>query len=168
MQIANECSASADTVVVGIDDTPPAVDLPATINLCDEETIVIDAGVAGVSYLWNNLSQSSSIAVSDPGLYSVTVSNSCGMDIDSVEVIDIGSAPTVSLGPELSLCPGDVVVLSPASSDVISWLWHDGSTGTSFEVSSAGTVTVQVSNDCGVSVDSILITMLPDIPVFSH
>ncbi len=165
LQIANMCSDASDTVVVSLNNNPPSLNLPASIDLCSGDTAVINSGISGVQFLWNSGSQASSISVFTPGLYSLTVSNSCGSDADTVIVNDAGSAPTVSLGQDISLCAGDASLITPASSDVISWLWQDGSTGPDYNVTGPGQLTVQVSNNCGVSYDTLISTLLPAVPV---
>ncbi len=164
LQISNMCGMASDTVVVTNNGNPPVVDLPASITLCSGSITTIDAGISGVQYLWSDGSQGSSITTSNPGIYSLTVSNTCGIDSDRVVVVDAGPPPTVLLDADISICPGEIVLLSPVSSGVQSWLWQDGSTGSTFNVSSPGLITVQVSNNCGVNYDSINVALLPATP----
>ncbi|HLF63538.1 MAG TPA: gliding motility-associated C-terminal domain-containing protein [Saprospiraceae bacterium] len=164
LQISDACSSASDTIVITSNANPPNVDLPASVDLCQGDTVVIDAGVTGVQYLWSDASQLSSLSIHDPGSYSLTVSNACGSDADTIVILDAGPAPTVLLGADLSLCPGDVVNVIPVSSDVQSWLWQDSSTSSSLNVSSAGIVYVQGTNQCGLANDTINVTMLPATP----
>ncbi|HLF63483.1 MAG TPA: hypothetical protein VI603_07015, partial [Saprospiraceae bacterium] len=169
VQIADGCTSASDTVIVTFNANPPDIDLPASVDLCQGDTVVIDAGVTGVQYLWNDASTGSAttapeLIVTTSGIYYLQVSNACGTDADTIMIIDAGPAPTVSLGADLSLCPGDVMNVIPVSSDVQSWLWHDSSTSSSFSVSAAGVVYVEASNQCGQAGDTIQVTMLPATP----
>jgi len=165
LQISNACGAASDSVIVAINSNPPIVDLLPMINLCSGDVVTIDAGISGVQYLWSDGSQTSSINVSNPGLYSITVSNTCGIDSDSIVVVDAGLPPSIALGPDISICPGEIIVLSPVSSNVNSWNWQDGSSQLTYVVNSPGLVSVQVSNNCGVSADSINVALLPAVPL---
>ncbi|MFZ1677447.1 MAG: hypothetical protein WAT91_09245, partial [Saprospiraceae bacterium] len=164
LQISNACSSASDTVMVSLNANPPQVDLPSSLSLCQSDTLLVDSGISGVQFLWNDGSQSSSLSVASPGLYSLTVSNVCGADADTITIIDAGPAPSVSLGQDVSFCMGDTFFLTPISSDVVSWLWHDGSSSSTFDVSSPGLVTVQVNNNCGISYDTLMSTLLPSVP----
>src|SRR4029079_6938730 len=104
LQIANMCSTSADTVIVGIDNTPPDLNLPSSLNLCQNDTLVLDAGISGVQFLWNDGSSLPTLDILSPGAYSLTVSNTCGMDSDTILINDAGPQPVVSLGSDISLC----------------------------------------------------------------
>jgi len=164
VQASDLCTSASDTIQVTLNNNPPQLSLPAQLSLCQGQTLLLDAGVGGVTYLWNDNSQASTLSVSSPGSYSLTVSNSCGTDADTVSVLDGGPAPLVSLGIDVSLCAGDVVTLTPAFSDVTSWLWNDGSTSPTYNVTGAGLVTVEVSNSCGTSFDTLNATILPATP----
>ncbi|HUR31786.1 MAG TPA: gliding motility-associated C-terminal domain-containing protein [Saprospiraceae bacterium] len=166
LQMSNSCNAVSDTVVVTGNSNPPSINLPDSMHLCASDTISIDAGISGVQFLWSMGSQSSSIDVAEPGIYSVTVTNSCGSDADTIIIVDAGPLPYVSLNADTSLCTGETIVLSPVASNVTSWLWNDGSTGSTLAINSSGLVTVQVSNNCGVSVDSLIVTELSVITGF--
>lgn len=165
LQVANMCSAASDTVIVTVDASPPSVDLPSTLSLCQGDTVVIASGISGVDFLWNNGSQNSSLTVFSPGTYSLLVTNSCGADTDTTVVSDAGDDPVVSLGADVSLCQGDAVVLTPVSTGVNTWLWQDGSTAPDFTITQAGVVFAKVTNDCGQDADTLLVSFLPDAPV---
>lgn len=165
LMISNGCSQAFDTVIVSVSNNPPVIQLPSGLNLCQGDTLQLEPGVSGVSYVWNDGSQASSIEVTLPGSYSLTVSNACGTDIDTVSVADAGPSPTVDIPADLSICPGDLVGLNPISSNVQTWLWQDGSGQPTFEVSQPGLVIVEVYNGCGSDSDSSLVVLLPPAPV---
>ena len=164
VQVSNMCSTASDTIVVAVNDDPPQVDLPSQLSLCQGQTITLDASITGVDYLWNDNSQSQQLVVNSAGTYSLTVTNTCGSDADTTIITDGGPAPLVELGNDVALCSGDVITLSPTFSNVDSWVWQDGSTMSSYTVSGAGTVTVEVINTCGNSFDTLQATLLPPVP----
>ncbi len=164
VQIFNTCEVVTDTINVTVNDSPPQIDLPDQVTLCQGATTTINAGIGGVSYLWNDGSTGSQLIVSSSGIYSLTVTNACGTDRDTVIVTDGGPAPLVSLGMDTSLCPGEIVVLMPSSANVDAWLWQDGSTLPTFTISNGGQYTVEVSNSCGTTYDTINAILLPPVP----
>ena len=164
VQVTNNCNQERDTIIVTVDDNPPQINLPDQATLCQGQTITLDAVIGGVTYLWNDDSQNQQLAVSTPGTYSLTVSNTCGMDVDTAIILDGGPAPFVALGNDVDLCPGDMVTLTPINSNVTSWLWHDGSTSSDFVITQPGMVTVQVTNDCSSTSDTLMVSLLPATP----
>lgn len=162
--VSNVCSSYSDTVIVTQENQPPVISLPDQITLCQGLIDTLDPEVTGVTYLWNDGSQLATLAVSDPGDYSLSVSNACGGDMHTVHVIDGGPMPTVSFGPDTMICPGTMLTLNPASANVNTWHWSDGSTSATYLVTNAGPVEVMVSNACGVALDTILIGLYDAIP----
>jgi gliding motility-associated-like protein len=164
VQVSNSCGMATDTITVSINGAPPVVDLPAQLTLCDGQTTLLDANLGGVSYLWNDNSSNQQLLINNPGTFSITVSNGCGSDQDTTLVIDGGPAPFVDLGLDTGICAGETITITPQSSDVSSWLWHDGSIESSIMVSTEGMVTVEVSNSCGIDADTMLVGLLPATP----
>ena len=165
--VMDQCTTSADTILITASNAPPDVDLPSALTLCQGQTIVVDALLAGVSYIWSDGTTDPSLPISLPGTYSLTVTNRCGADQDSVMVLDGGALPVIDLGLDIQLCPGDVQVLTPDLSTADAWLWQDGSTNPTFLVNSATTITIEVSNACGSSFDTLYAALLPDVPSFN-
>ncbi|MDZ4749027.1 MAG: gliding motility-associated C-terminal domain-containing protein [Saprospiraceae bacterium] len=164
VQVFNSCSLEADTIVVTVYDSPPLVDLPSQLNLCQGLSVTLDVAISGVNYLWNDNSQNQQLLVNAPGTYSVTVSNSCGMETDTTIIIDGGPAPSAALGNDIQICPGDQVVLSPVFSNVDTWLWQDGSASATYTVDDVGLVTVEVSNACGSAFDTLQVGLFTASP----
>ncbi len=167
VQVANSCGTSSDTVIVAASDASPLLSLPGDFLLCQGDTAVIDVGISGVDYLWNDGSQSAQLMVSSPGTYALTVTNNCGTDSDTIVISDGGSLPSVSLGIDTSICSGTTLTITPVASNVNTWLWQDGSALPTYTTPSAGEVHVMVSNGCGVAYDTMQIALLPAIPILS-
>jgi hypothetical protein len=86
-----------------------------------------------------------------PGTYSLTVSNTCGVDMDTVIVVDGGSVPAVDLGQDISICSGVYsILLLPGFSNVNTMAWQDGTTDTAYHITTSGIISVEVANLCGV------------------
>jgi len=162
---ANACGQAFDTLLVTEGSNPPFIDLPSPIVLCQGQVVMVESGISGVDYLWSDGSTEPVLTVTVPGTYGLTVSDACGSGMDSVVVLNGGPLPWVSLGNDLALCPGEALTLSPLHSDVDQWLWPDGSSDTSLLWAVEGPVWVMVSNACGMTSDTILISLLPPAPV---
>lgn len=165
--VFNACESYRDTVSVTLQNNPPSVSLPADFYLCQGDTTILFAGAPNVAYQWNDGSQLPQLTVNAPGWYGVTVSNSCGTDHDSVFIADGGQPPMVSLGVDTAICAGNTFTITPVFSGVNSWTWQDGSTNSFFNVTTTGLVYVDVANNCGAANDSLLIGLLPAIPLLS-
>jgi gliding motility-associated-like protein len=167
VQVFNDCEIVTDTINVTVNDSPPQLDLPDQLVLCQGATTTLEAGIGGVSYQWSNGSTNPQLVVSAAGTYSLTVSNACGSDRDTVIVIDGGLAPFVDLGSDTSFCAGQIISLAPDNANVDQWLWSDGSTLSTFTITAPGQVSVQVSNGCGTSFDTINATLLAPVPLLN-
>ncbi len=163
VEVYNECMSLTDTIVVSSNNTSPQVDLPDQLLLCQGESLTLEANITGVDYLWNDNSQAQQLVVNTSGIYSVTVTNACGTDQDTVIVIDGGLPPEVLLGNDFGLCPGEVITLTPQFLNTTTWQWQDGTTTPEYAVSNPGMISIQANNSCGAAFDTLLVSMLPDI-----
>jgi hypothetical protein len=162
--VSNACGTGTDTVFVSANGAPPQLSLQDSLNLCSGLKLTLDAGIGGVNYLWNDGTQLSTLIVNTPGTYSLTVSNNCGMDMDTVEIVNGGTLPLTALGSDIQLCPGETEIIAPDFSAADNWMWQDGSTGPTYLVNTAGIVTIAAINACGTSYDTLLVSALPGIP----
>jgi hypothetical protein len=64
----------------------PEVFLGNDTVLLQNQTLMLDAGNPGSSYLWSTGATTQTILVSVSGIYSVTVTNECGSDDDAIDV----------------------------------------------------------------------------------
>ncbi len=166
LQYSNSCGLTSDTVTVTMNGNAPVVMLPADTTLCEGEAMMISSGISGVTYLWNDGTVFPNLTVTGPGTYSITVSNGCGADQDTIIIADGGLRPTVLLGPDISFCEGESVLILPVSTEVSAWLWQDGSVGNTYLAIQSDTIDVQVTNQCGLSYDTLIVTILPSTPTF--
>jgi gliding motility-associated-like protein len=110
---------------------------------------------ATATYLWSTGSTDASIIINQPGVYSVIVSDAGCLGSDSVYINEI-IPPFVYLGPDTIVCSGTTVQLY-MHGDHASYLWSNGSTGTSFIATHAGIYTATVSNSCGSFSDTLVV-----------
>lgn len=121
------------------------------------------------NYLWQPGGEtSSSIDITLPGKYYLTVSNADGCSLsDSLEVTTpVISTPTISLSGPAEFCLGDSVVLT--SSEPEGNTWSTGETTQSIVVDTTGTYFVTYFNGCesATSADvSIISHLLPGVSI---
>jgi gliding motility-associated-like protein len=142
---ANGCS-DYDAVNVSYDPLP-VVDLGPDLQLCDGETAVLDATQPGAVYGWNDGSSASTLTVSAPGTYEVTVFQNNCFASDAVDVF-YDAFPVVDIGDDAVLCQGDQVIFD-ATTQGATYLWQDGSTDAIYTADVSGVVSVDVTvNNC--------------------
>lgn len=97
-----------------------------------------------------------------PGSYNVmTVNfNISGTSDTFYTVVNIGLPPVITLGNDTVICNGDSVQLN-AGGPFTSYLWSDGSTGSSIYASAAGTFFVAVDNSGCPGNDTINVSFIP-------
>ena len=84
-----------------------------------------------------------------PGTYRIVCNAtlSCGPDSDTLFVL-VQPGLNVNLGPDINICQNDPLTLD-AGPGGLSYLWQDGSTNQTLDITSAGIYSVQVESESG-------------------
>ncbi len=116
------------------------------INLCAGANAMLDAGAGYTSYLWSTGASTQTIAASTPGTYWCEVGggSSC-RPRDSVAITQSATALSVNLGPDQTVCAGQVATLDAGPGNS-SYQWQDGSTNQTFTAWFAGNYSVTVTS----------------------
>ncbi|NOT38636.1 MAG: hypothetical protein HOP11_14785, partial [Saprospiraceae bacterium] len=153
--MSNGCTASAQTVV-SQNITPP---VPSASNngplTCTKLTVNLTAlPTTGVTYSWSNGSTSQITTTSNPGTYTVTVTNISNGCTASAQTVVTQNIPvpdaTATATPPVS-CVGTTVNVSATPTTGVFYLWNTGSTAQNFNTTTAGTYTVtvtEIENGC--------------------
>ena len=167
VQVNAPSAASTFLVNLGADDN----------SVCYGEVVTLDAGKsltppqkAVASYLWSDGSTKETLKVSKSGKYSVAVTKAGGCTF--LDTVELGYLPQVQLDlRDTLLCFGATHrldagrLLSAAQLSGATYLWSDGSTGRTLDVSRAGTYSVDVTvNGCTVS-DLVTVRYKPKVDV---
>jgi len=148
--VIDEYDASG-AIRVGIDSLfiTPWCNLNANLGpdtlLCAGDSLLLDVTSANAEYAWQDGSSDPTFTVTEPGTYSVTVSNVCGVLSDQVTIDYDYSVQDLDLGDDLILCDGDTFELV-IEQDTLNYLWQDGSTENSLEISQNGYYWVEMSS----------------------
>ena len=127
-------------------------------TFCAGGSVTLTAST-GASYLWSNGAQTQSITVNAGGSYYVTVTTAAGCsNTSAATIVTVNPLPTANIlanGP-LTFCQGGSVTLS--ASPVVAgntYLWSNGATTASINVTSSATITVTVTSAAGCSTTSL-------------
>ncbi|MCD6067631.1 MAG: hypothetical protein K0S33_2457 [Bacteroidetes bacterium] len=114
----------SDTVQVTVsNDAPPPLDLGDDIYMCTSGTHTFNAG-SHLTYLWQDGSIDQTFTAYQPGIYWVTVTDTCGgFQRDTVQVLS-SPPPTLTLSNDTVLCMTGNVPLTYTSDSVLThFLW---------------------------------------------
>ncbi len=165
--VSNTCGNASETVTVSAGVSPSVTVSASQTLVCTSfpSTTVTATGNAG-TYLWNNGAITSTTTVLNSGLYTVTLTNSCGQAVSSIS-ITVSSMPTVAISPQSSqLCPSYTGTLIATSGNAGNFIWSTGVTGTNtILVPTAGIYTVTVSNLCGTKTATASVGSLTMTPI---
>lgn len=152
----------------------PAITANGPTTFCSGGSITLTSS-AGTTYLWSNGETTQSINVVSTGNYSVQVTNSSGCRSMAstpvlVTVNDKPVTPSITAGGALSFCEGESVTLT--SNAGAGYIWSNGETTQSINVSTSGSYTVQILNSEGChsevsSATSVIVKALPLTPTIS-
>jgi gliding motility-associated-like protein len=126
----------------------PIFNLGNDTTICPGLFLNLNAGNF-FSYLWNNNTSNQSLIVSQPGQYSVRVTDQNGCsNSDTLSITGFKEVPTNFLPNTLQFCENEPVELK-ASKSYVSYRWNTGSTQPFIKISSAGAYWLEVENSEG-------------------
>ena len=151
--VDNGVCINTDSIVINYD--PAIVNLGPDIITCQPDTVVFDAGVLFVSYLWGDNSTDQTLNALNTGMYSVEVTNSSGCTaLDTTEII--AGSLALNLGNDTVICQGQsLLVNAQTQASGVDYLWSTGSTNPTLTLSDAGVYWVEVSSGICLQRDSI-------------
>lgn len=161
------CTDTA-TATVRIHPVPEVV-LPADNALCPGDSLEILAEAsAGNTFLWENGHQTPGRTIFEPGVYSITVSNTQGCSDSDQMLVYPPDLPDRLLPADTFFCESAFVTLAPDTSSGWQYSWADGAPESIRRIDEAGIYILQASSPEGcVLDDSITVTerLRPEIPV---
>jgi gliding motility-associated-like protein len=145
--------------------TLPNYSLGADTSLCEGSILTLNASVSGASdYLWASGDISSTITISQSGIYWADVTKDQCTYRDSIEV-DFNPLPIVKFGNDTTLCVGNTLVLN-AGNTGSQYSWQNNSVAQNFTITSPGEYFVKVTLDACSASDTINI-LYNEKPVFT-
>ncbi len=143
--------SAAATLTVNALPSQPTISPAGTVDICGGTSQTLTA-TSGETYLWSNGATTRSITVTTSGQYSVRVTNSLGcLSVPSVpttvNINPLPATPTVTPSGSVSVCDGESITLTSSASS--SYLWSNGATTRSIQVTTAGSYSVRVTDANG-------------------
>ena len=144
-----QCSSNDNTSVTLLDF--PAIDLGQNVTVCIGTSVLLDAGNAGYTYVWQDGSTAQTYSPTTSGQYSVDYSNGICVGSDQVNVT-FNPLPLFEWEEDsIAICFDASEILSAATPGA-TYLWSDGSTNSEISINTSGTYIVEISiNGCSVN-----------------
>lgn len=158
-------SRSSDVFVTYMYPTPTARITGAEL-LCNRGQLLLMAAATGpvTGYRWSTGATTASIAVTQPGVYSLMVIFSGGRTVTTTHTVT-SIAPTVSITGDTLVCPGRVGNLLATAPGASSYLWSSGATTPGITVTQPGTYTVAAQYGAGCTATSQFVVQAPSLQV---
>ena len=131
----------------------PQVNVGPDSLVCTGQSVTLNAGNPGDSYLWSTGASTQTITVSNAGSYTVLVNNGTCTGIDTM-ILTVIATPVVNIGPDSIICMGESITLDAGNSGY-TYNWSNGSTTQTITVDSAGKYWVQVNNSKCAQADTV-------------
>ena len=158
----NGSCVSRDSLYLVVVDALSDVALGADTTVCST-TYMLDAGYwPGSTYLWSDGSTTQMITANTTGLYSVAVTTSCSVLMDTISLTF--NPATVTLGPDVTSC-GDVVL--DAGPGNVSYLWSNAATTQTQTISFSGAYSVTVTTVSGCTATDMINVIINTPPTIS-
>ena len=149
LTVTDETGCSGSTSIEVIENTSPVPTINGSESICPGTSATLEVGQFA-NYAWSTGENAQSIIVSEPGIYTVTVTDENGCTGNaSLELMEADSLTTSIMGSE-TICAGAATVLEGVPGFAI-YQWSTGETESSIEVNTAGTYSLTVTDVSGCS-----------------
>lgn len=151
----NGCEAVASKEVTV---TPlPTPEISGSNFLCEGSSIQLTA-TGGSAFVWSNGITSNQNTITEPGIYTVTVTqNNCSASTQTY--ITQHPSPHTTISGNTQFCAGDSTSITATGGD--SYLWNTGATTNSIVAHQSGNYSVTISDEHGcTATQSLTITVL--------
>jgi len=142
------CVSSNRTLVSGIINKNPEINLGNDTAICADKNITLGVSGTYASYLWNDNSTLSTLTTNQSGNYTLTVTDNKGcMGSDEIK-LTVNSLPVIDLGNDTAICV-DKNITFGVSGTYASYLWNDNSTLSTLTTYQSGNYTLTVTDNKG-------------------
>jgi len=142
--------------------TPPQVQVLGPTSVCAGSSAAFSLSGNYTSVIWSNGSTAPSISVSQPGNYSVTVTDANGCTASDAQALSLEAAPSPVISPSNISCNSTATL--GAGSGFSSYLWSNGAVTPTINITQSGTYLVTVTNASGCTGIAQLALTLPSPP----
>lgn len=125
---------------------PPVVSLGPDTTICELDSVMLNAGNPGSTYLWQDGSTKQTISANDTGVYIVQVTNENGCVAKDSFELSTHASMQLSITSDTTICTGSNITLSANANNAQTYLWIPSTT-----LSNAG-----INNPIAFPVDTTL------------
>ncbi len=145
-----------DEITVSFDQ-PLVMPLGPDDYLCVGSNLLLDALNPGANYIWSTGGMGQEEEITQPGIYTVTVSNSCGVISDEIDLMSL-DVPDADLGDDIVICQGTSEAVDASTGGPgETYQWSTNQATPQIAVFAEGLYSVTVTNQCGSSIDDIYV-----------
>lgn len=154
----NGCEAVASKEVTV---TPlPTPEISGSNFLCEGSSIQLTA-TGGSAFVWSNGITSNQNTITEPGIYTVTVTqNNCSASTQTY--ITQHPSPHTTISGNTQFCAGDSTSITATGGD--SYLWNTGATSNSIVAHQSGNYSVTISDEHGCTATQSLTVTVLELP----
>ena len=150
---ASGCTGEAEWTVTENNSLEPII--TGVLSFCAGEYTTLTAP-SNLTYFWSNNMTTQSITVSTPGDYTLLVTDNTGCTGTAVVDVVENITPLPTITGLTTFCTGYSTILD-AGNGYSTFLWSDGSTSQTLEVTSANNYAVTVTNNNGCTGEAQLL-----------
>ena len=158
---------SDNTVSVRLNQPPPPqVRITGDSVLCNggQGRLTATGPAPITAYRWSTGAATASIAVTQPGTYSVSVTFSGGT-VSTAQYVVTAITPVVRIAGDTVLCTGQTVALQATGSVARAYRWSTGATTAAISVTQPGTYTVTATFGGGCAATAQLTIRAPQVAI---
>ena len=156
------CYNICDTVIIS-ETGPPTASIEQIGNLCVDGSSFLLANTEGIvtDYAWSTGADTSLTAITEPGTYSISVSNDCGVGFADITLTD---ELEVSIQQTEDLCTDGIGTLGTLiNGTAVEFNWSTGEEEDLIEITAEGNYSLTVSNFCSEATAEIEVDCIFDL-----
>ena len=153
--VANGVCVGTGSIIIntGSGSGTPTIGVQGNLHICGNDSVILTSSSA-TGNLWSNTATTQSIVVYGAGVFSVSVSGSCGSATSLTDTVTKNTFPQVSLGADTGVCAGDSIQLN-AGTDGTSYQWSNGGSTSLLYTYTTAEYYVSVTKNGCTTVDSV-------------
>jgi hypothetical protein len=138
---------SSDVVFINLNFNP-FINLGTDKSICEGNVATLDAGIAGVTYLWSTGDTTQTIVTGTANAYALTVTDFKGCTGSDEVLLAVNPNPVVDLGQDSTICEGQTLTLDAGNAGA-SYNWSTGASTQTIEAGASDLYEVTVTNAFG-------------------
>jgi hypothetical protein len=150
-----------DTITIKVEPSP-VLSLGDDRTICKGDSLILNAYSSFKTYLWQDGSSSPIRSVTQEGMYSLKVSNEFNCYSQDDVQVNVLDAPRADLGADRFYC-NNLLPIAATDGFRQEYVWSTGATDSVITPANSGSYSVQITNQCGQSSDTVQVFSLHDL-----